>query len=858
MASRIDKRTFHTCSANALIVLVGLCGAGSTQAQALVTNQISINVTGKGTGNALGGLNLTGTGTVEPFGNVTVVVTSTPGARVGSPIALMLTFTFSGGGTLTATSSGQGALDQILGTASVSGGTGQFQAASGSFGYKIAVSAGTTAANVQYTLTGNGSVTSAAAASDALIVSQNQINYFGTQAQSFPVLAFASAASAASIAVSATIGIPAAPWLTVLRPAQTAANPSTTSMTLVLDPAGLSAGVYTGTVVITATPSGGMSTKALSQSIQVTLIVPTPGTQPVPYLLLSQTGLRFTSAGSAPPAQQIQVSSSSVTSGSSSLPFTVMASTQLGGSWLSVTPGAGTASATAPVTVNVQVNPAGLGKGTYFGTVDFSQGAVTAQQSVVVVLNVQDVTTGDPGFINPFGLLFAAEAAHSPPAQAIQVNNVGSSPITMAVSTVYQQGTGWLTVKPTTFSVAAGQQQAISVTVNAAGLGLGIYNAIVSLQVTSGSQTEWGYPVAIVMVVLPPGQPAAQFRAAAQAACSPTQLIPVFTSLGTNFQRTSAFPVTVSAAVMDNCGSPLVSGTVVASFSTGDPAVTLAPLGNGQWVGTWRPHNETGGPVSVNLFAANSTLTGFLKISGTLAANATTPVVSTGGVVSAASVAPNQPAAPGSFISIFGQNLAAGVNAAVDLPLPTALAGTQVLLGGVPLSLQFENAGQINAIVPYDMPVNTTLPLIVAKNGELSTPEPVSIAEAQPAVFMQGGAGIIVVVKTDGTQFQATPSKPAAAGDTLVIYSAGLGAVTPPVPAGAAAPSSMLTATVNPVTVRIGGKAAQVLFAGLVPGFAGLYQVNVTVPTGVSTGPVVPVVLSVAGSTSLPVTIPIQ
>jgi len=63
---------------------------------------------------------------------------------------------------------------------------------------------------------------------------------------------------------------------------------------------------------------------------------------------------------------------------------------------------------------------------------------------------------------------------------------------------------------------------------------------------------------------------------------------------------------------------------------------------------------------------------------------------------------------------------------------------------------------------------------------------------------------------------------------------------------------------VNPVTVTIGGVDAAVLFAGLAPGFAGLYQLNVVVPGGVSAGDAVPVVVSVAGQASPPVTLAVQ
>ncbi len=86
---------------------------------------------------------------------------------------------------------------------------------------------------------------------------------------------------------------------------------------------------------------------------------------------------------------------------------------------------------------------------------------------------------------------------------------------------------------------------------------------------------------------------------------------------------------------------------------------------------------------------------------------------------------------------------------------------------------------------------------------------------------------------------------------SAVVYSTGLGDVSPPIGTGQPAPSTEpLARTVNPVTVTIGGVSAQVLYAGLAPGYAGLYQVNALVPAGVSPGNQVPVVLSVAGQNS--------
>jgi adhesin/invasin len=76
---------------------------------------------------------------------------------------------------------------------------------------------------------------------------------------------------------------------------------------------------------------------------------------------------------------------------------------------------------------------------------------------------------------------------------------------------------------------------------------------------------------------------------------------------------------------------------------------------------------------------------------------------------------------------------------------------------------------------------------------------------------------------------------------------------------GSPAPTTPpLSTTVNVVTVTIGGKAAQVAFSGLTPGYAGLYQINAIVPSGITTGDTVPVVLSVAGQTSPAVTLAVR
>ena len=164
--------------------------------------------------------------------------------------------------------------------------------------------------------------------------------------------------------------------------------------------------------------------------------------------------------------------------------------------------------------------------------------------------------------------------------------------------------------------------------------------------------------------------------------------------------------------------------------------------------------------------------------------------------------------------------------------------------------------------MPFEIPVNGTQQLLVEQNGMYSLPETVVVATANPAVFTQSetgqGPGVVVVYKTDGTVFETNASQFASAGDLLVIYCTGLGTVSPPVADGAAAPLTPLSKTVNPVTVTIGGQPAKVMFAGLTPTLAGLYQVNAIVPGGVTAASDVPVIVTAAGFSGAPVTVAIQ
>uniref|UniRef100_Q01P57 IPT/TIG domain-containing protein n=1 Tax=Solibacter usitatus (strain Ellin6076) TaxID=234267 RepID=Q01P57_SOLUE len=201
------------------------------------------------------------------------------------------------------------------------------------------------------------------------------------------------------------------------------------------------------------------------------------------------------------------------------------------------------------------------------------------------------------------------------------------------------------------------------------------------------------------------------------------------------------------------------------------------------------------------------------------------------GVTSAASFAPSgNPIAPGEFIALFGSGLANSPQTA-RVPYPTNLNGVTVSINGKLAPLYFVSPGQINAIVPY----STTGPTatIVVQNGTNSNTVTVPVAATAPGVFTadQSGSGIGAMRHTDATATIIDAGHPAAPGETIQIYLTGMGAVNPAVADGTAGTITTLYQTISDVVVLVAGQPATVLFKGLAPGFPGLYQFNVTLPT---------------------------
>jgi len=178
--------------------------------------------------------------------------------------------------------------------------------------------------------------------------------------------------------------------------------------------------------------------------------------------------------------------------------------------------------------------------------------------------------------------------------------------------------------------------------------------------------------------------------------------------------------------VVDNCGNAFNSGSVIVSFSDGDPPIGMLAIGNGNWAGTWVPQNNSAG-FTVRADAQQLPLTGSVQVSGQVLSNPTVPLVSKGGIVSNADFA-SAPAV-GLLVSIFGSGLADGSAQFTGVPLTQQLGSTSMLLSGVELPLLYVSNTQVNVAIPYNTPVNTSQQLVVLRGNAVSVPVPLAVFE---------------------------------------------------------------------------------------------------------------------------------
>jgi uncharacterized protein (TIGR03437 family) len=234
------------------------------------------------------------------------------------------------------------------------------------------------------------------------------------------------------------------------------------------------------------------------------------------------------------------------------------------------------------------------------------------------------------------------------------------------------------------------------------------------------------------------------------------------------------------------------------------------------------------------------------------------PAINAGGVLNAASYAMSAPVALGSIATVFGSFPVGASTSASGVTLPPMLAGLSLKFDGFPVPLLFVSASQVSIQVPWELTGHTEAMLTAGIGGLTSAGHNVNLAPFAPGIFAINGQGYSQGAILDASYRLVDATNPTTPGAVVQIYCTGLGAVTNQPATGAAAPSDPLARTITVPRVMIGNAPAKVQFAGLAPGYAGLYQVNAEVPAETSSGPAVSVRILVGEVASNTVTIAVQ
>jgi uncharacterized protein (TIGR03437 family) len=497
------------------------------------------------------------------------------------------------------------------------------------------------------------------------------------------------------------------------------------TLSIGVNPSGLAAGTYSGSVVVTA-PNASRS----PQTIQVTLAVNagTIAASPAP-----SAGLTFTQgAGGSGPAQTITLTSTPV-----SVSFTATATTTgSSGNWLVVSPSSGATTAS----VLVSVNAATLAVGTYTGTVTITApGASGSPITYAVTLNVVTPVTITA---TPAALTFAAVLnATAPAAQSVQVGATGSNgatvaafPITTSVTTT--AGGTWLSVTPTSGT----DPGAISVSVNPVGLAAGAYTGTVTISSTNqNGATPATVTVSLVVTAAPTPVIAAVANNASGfiGSVSPGEEVAIY---GSNFG-----PSTVVGATPTGGAYPTTLSNTQVLFD-GTPAPVIA-VTSGQ-IDVMVPYGVSGRAstaVQVSYLGVTSAAINY-TVAATVPGIYTLNEAGSGqGAILDQNLSPNgsnNPAAPGSVVAVYmtGEGITSPASTTGELA-PTNGSGLNhpnltvtATVGGVAAQVQYSGSApgivygvmQVNVQIPANAPAGS-LPIVITV-GTANTQTGVTVA----------------------------------------------------------------------------------------------------------------------------------
>jgi uncharacterized protein (TIGR03437 family) len=450
------------------------------------------------------------------------------------------------------------------------------------------------------------------------------------------------------------------------------------------------------------------------------------------------------------------------------------------------------------------LNTGSLAAGTYTGIVTVSDAnAVDAPQTVTVTVRVGPVDL------------------HAAPGMTRDTMITTASVVNAQTTT--NDGTGWLKlVLDGTGSFRFSYPYRIRMQ-PPAGMAAGVYDGVVTTSSASVSADNLRVPVTMRVTT----QPIAQ--------ASPESL---------EYRLAQGAPAGTTAIAVSNAG---LGSLTIQSVSASGSGISAAKFDGGAYVTFDAGALATGvynGSVTISTSAVNGTLTVPARFEVVAKA---APRIRYQGVVDNGTFSAGDAGARGDIMVIMGEQFSfAPLTVGKAPPLDMQVGGATVLVNGKPAPMYYSSYGQLAFQMPVDAPLGTVQ---VQTQRDLLTSNTVTVevAERAPRLLLVGTTGFGAIYNQDysipmpETAIPGVYTRPAHPGETLTFYAIGLGPTSPVVATGAPSPSAEPFARLTAVPqVNFGGGVAGAIaipvFAGLSPGFAGLYQLNVTIPDNTPKG----------------------
>ncbi len=625
----------------------------------------------------------------------------------------------------------------------------------------------------------------------------------GTTKQTDSITVITTSASALNYTASI---VNTSKWLSLSAP--TGSISTTATLPLAMDPTGLAPGYYFDTVRIATS----LGTLNVPVALQV-------GARPA-SLNVEPNGLRFDvrQGQGSPISQTLNVYHSGPAGSSTNWSARVLSGANL--IRLSSSNGTATPGNPSPISVSLA--------STATDTLGPAQAVIevsspnTLPEYVTLWANVTATTTPAPPILTPVSLVLVAPQGGAPDTQRAQVNLSELAPTNFTFN--FSGGTN-LTATAVTSSASTTSPGAVDITFAppaSAAIGGG---GPIFFNVTSSNPLRTSR---LILLTLPPSG----------TACVANAVWVRETSLIERFSIPAGLPQPLTVQLYDQCGNRLKGGSVAASFSNGDPSLRLdMDEATGDFFTTWTPQTALNAQMKVTLWPTYGNLfSKAFNINGTVTGNAAPPpsLVSLG-LLNNLNPIIGAPLAPGTIAQVYGDNFysRAGFESAPAPPLDPRFKGARLLVSGTPAPFYYLSKTQAAAQIPTELTPGRTYSAMMDVNGVYSVPQSFEVVNTTPGTVSLSGS---LVAQHAADYKLVTPQNPAKPNESLIMYLVGMGATNPNVATGAPAPGGPLGETAVKPTVTIDGQNSTVQFAGLTPGFAGLYQINFVVPSNARDG----------------------